>query len=174
MGATTIWERWDSIRPDGTINPSGMTSLNHYALGAVAAWLHRVVGGIEAIEPGYRRVRIAPQPGGGLTSATTGHDTVHGAIAVTWRIDGAEMVLEVTVPDGVEAEVVLPLHPDAATATVGAGTHSWRYELPTVDRPEYSMDTMLNVLAADPVVWRDVTEVFAKHLPGHPDRWHGS
>jgi alpha-L-rhamnosidase len=51
MGATTIWERWDSIRPDGTINPSGMTSLNHYALGAVASWLHRVVGGIEATPP---------------------------------------------------------------------------------------------------------------------------
>ncbi|MDR6907158.1 alpha-L-rhamnosidase [Agromyces sp. 3263] len=168
MGATTIWERWDSIRPDGTINPSGMTSLNHYALGAVASWLHRVVGGIEAIEPGYRRVRIAPKPGGGLVSANTRHDTVHGQIAVAWRVDGADVTLDVAVPAGVVADVELPLHPDAATATVGAGTHSWRYELPTVDRPEYSMDTMLNVLAADPVVWRDVTEVFAKHLPGIP------
>jgi alpha-L-rhamnosidase len=168
MGATTIWERWDSIRPDGTINPSGMTSLNHYALGAVASWLHRIVGGIEAVEPGYRRMRIAPQPGGGLTSANTRHESVRGEVAVAWRIEAGEVALDVTVPDGVEAEVVLPLHPDAAAELVGAGEHSWRYELPVVERPVYSMDTMLNVLAADPVVWRHVTEVFAKHLPGIP------
>jgi alpha-L-rhamnosidase len=168
MGATTIWERWDSIRPDGTINPSGMTSLNHYALGAVASWLHRVVGGIELTEPGYRRVRIAPQPGGGLTSATTRHTTVHGDITVDWRLEDGEVTLDITLPDGVEAEVVLPLHPDAATVSVAGGMHSWHYDLPVAERREYSMDTMLNVLAADPIVWRDVTEVFAEHLPGIP------
>lgn len=168
MGATTIWERWDSIRPDGTINPSGMTSLNHYALGAVAAWLHRVVGGIEAIEPGYRRVLIAPKPGGGLTSARTRHQSVHGEIIVDWRSDGTEVTLDLTVPAGVVAEVVLPLHPDGATTTVDGGTHSWRYDLPAVERPVYSMDTTLNVLAADPLVWRDITAVFTQHLPGIP------
>ena len=71
MGATTIWERWDSMLPDGTINPGEMTSFNHYALGAVADWMHRVVGGLAPAEPGYRAVRIAPQPGGGLTWAKT-------------------------------------------------------------------------------------------------------
>ena len=60
MGATTIWERWDAIRPDGTLNRPGMTSLNHYALGAVADWMHRVVAGLAALDPGYRRMRIAP------------------------------------------------------------------------------------------------------------------
>ncbi len=84
MGATTIWERWDSVLPDGTLNSTGMTSLNHYALGAVADWLHRVVGGIEPLEPGYRRCRIAPQPGGGLSWARTAHDTVRGRIEVAW------------------------------------------------------------------------------------------
>ena len=57
MGATTIWERWDSMLPDGTINPGQMTSFNHYALGAVADWMHRTVGGLAPAEPGYRRVR---------------------------------------------------------------------------------------------------------------------
>jgi alpha-L-rhamnosidase len=80
MGATTIWERWDSMLPDGRINPGEMTSFNHYALGAVADWLHRVVGGIEPAEPGYRTVRIAPRPGGGLTWAETSLDTSHGRI----------------------------------------------------------------------------------------------
>ena len=55
MGATTIWERWDSMLPDGTINPGQMTSFNHYALGAVADWMHRVIGGIAPLEPGYAR-----------------------------------------------------------------------------------------------------------------------
>jgi alpha-L-rhamnosidase len=168
MGATTIWERWDSVRPDGTINPSGMTSLNHYALGAVASWLHRVVGGIEAAEPGYRRIRIAPRPGGGLTSAQASHVTVHGEIAVSWRHENGEMVVDVVVPAGTDADVVLPLHPDSLTETVGSGNHSWRYEVPVDERPVYSMETSLNVLAADPVVWRGVTAVFAKHLPGIP------
>ena len=66
MGATTMWERWDSMLPDGSVNPGEMTSFNHYALGAVVDFLHRVVGGLESAEPGWRRVRIAPRPGGGL------------------------------------------------------------------------------------------------------------
>ena len=55
MGATTIWERWDSMLPDGSINPGEMTSFNHYALGAVADWMHRCIGGIAPLEPGYSR-----------------------------------------------------------------------------------------------------------------------
>ena len=64
MGATTIWERWDSMLPDGSLNPGEMTSFNHYALGAVADWMHRTIGGIAPLEPGYERVLIAPRPGG--------------------------------------------------------------------------------------------------------------
>ncbi|TDC44755.1 hypothetical protein E1281_32765 [Actinomadura sp. KC345] len=101
MGATTTWERWDSVLPDGTVNATGMTSLNHYALGAIADWLHRVVGGLQRIEAGYRRVRIAPQPGGGLTWARTAHDTVRGRIEVGWQIADGELSLDIAVPPGV-------------------------------------------------------------------------
>ena len=80
MGATTIWERWDSMLPDGTINPGEMTSFNHYALGAVADWLHRTVAGLAPAEPGYRRVRVAPRPGGGITWAKATLTTAHGEI----------------------------------------------------------------------------------------------
>src|SRR3954447_1438115 len=62
MGATTVWERWDSMLPDGSINPGEMTSFNHYALGAVADWLHRRVAGLAAAEPGYRRIEVRPLP----------------------------------------------------------------------------------------------------------------
>jgi alpha-L-rhamnosidase len=121
MGATTVWERWDSMLPDGTINPGEMTSFNHYALGAVADWLHRVVGGVAPAEPGYSVVRVAPRPGGGITSASTSLVTRHGRIAVDWRLgaDGSVEV-EVTVPDGVTAEVDLP---GTALRRLGAGSH---------------------------------------------------
>ena len=72
-GATTVWERWDSLLPDGTVYPGEMTSFNHYALGAVADWLHRVVAGIADDAPGWRRIRFAPRPGGSLTSAAARH-----------------------------------------------------------------------------------------------------
>ncbi|MEU4420274.1 glycoside hydrolase family 78 protein [Actinoplanes sp. NPDC024001] len=170
MGATTIWERWDAVLPDGTLNSTGMTSLNHYALGAVADWLHRVVGGLERTEPGWRRMRIAPRPGGGLTSARAAHDTVLGRAEVAWRIDGALMSIEVTVPEGSEATVVLPLHPADAVEQVGPGTHAWHYPLPEDFgvRQEYTMDTPLKTVADDPVVWPQVSAVFAKYFPGIP------
>ncbi len=108
MGATTVWERWDSMLPDGTINPGEMTSFNHYALGAVADWMHRVVGGIAPLTPGYSEVLIAPQPGGGLTEAETALETAHGRIAVSWTVSGDQFTVEVDVPAGVTGVLRLP------------------------------------------------------------------
>lgn len=126
LGATTIWERWDSMLPDGTVNPGEMTSFNHYALGSVADWLHRVVGGLAPAAPGYRRIRVAPRPGGGLTHATVRHRTPYGEAAVAWRVDGDELHVRFTVPVGSEAEVDVP---GAAPRVVGHGTHELRAPL---------------------------------------------
>lgn len=109
MGATTTWERWDSMLPDGSINPGGMTSFNHYALGAVAAWLQQTVGGLAAAEPGYRVIEVAPQPGGGLTHAESVHRTPYGWAASSWEIgEGGRLSLDVVVPVGATARVTLP------------------------------------------------------------------
>ncbi|RCK70313.1 alpha-L-rhamnosidase [Desertihabitans brevis] len=108
MGATTIWERWDSMLPDGSINPGEMTSFNHYALGAVADWVHRVVGGLAALEPGYRRLLVAPRPGGGLTWAETSLETPHGLARVRWDVADGQLDVRVTVPEGTSALVRLP------------------------------------------------------------------
>jgi alpha-L-rhamnosidase len=127
MGATTIWERWDSMLPDGTVNPGEMTSFNHYALGAVADWLHRTVAGLAAAEPGWRRLRIAPLPGGDLTWAKATHDTPYGRAEAGWRIEGAErdiLVVEVSVPPNTTAEVQLP--DDTDPFEVGSGRHTFR------------------------------------------------
>lgn len=120
MGATTIWERWDSLRPDGTLNPGGMTSFNHYALGAVADWLHRVVGGLAPARPGYRTLTFTPRPGGGITWANARHWTPYGEAAISWRLTGDVLTADVTVPEGCQGLVHLP---DSPAITVGPGHH---------------------------------------------------
>ncbi|MGD7706298.1 family 78 glycoside hydrolase catalytic domain [Microlunatus sp. Y2014] len=108
MGATTIWERWDSMLPDGSINPGSMTSFNHYALGAVADWLHQAVAGIRAAEPGYARVRIAPVPGPGLTWARADLDSRRGRISSAWQLTDDEFRVTVEIPADTPGEIVLP------------------------------------------------------------------
>jgi alpha-L-rhamnosidase len=72
QGATTIWERWDSLRPDGTLNPGGMTSFNHVALGSVAGWLHRVAAGLAPAAPGYKKISFYRRPA--AADRTAGRD----------------------------------------------------------------------------------------------------
>jgi alpha-L-rhamnosidase len=128
MGATTIWERWDSLLPDGSVNPGDMTSFNHVAFGAIVDWLHRSVAGLAPGAPGYRRLSVAPLPGGGLTWARARHLTPYGSAEVDWRIEGDEFVLNIVVPAGTTADVQLPGR--TARLEVGAGRHSWRSTLP--------------------------------------------
>ena len=104
MGATTVWERWDSMLPDGSINPGEMTSFNHYALGAVADWRHRELAGLTALEPGYSRVRIAPQPVPGVDHAMTAFDAPWGAIEISWSREGSVVHLDARFPEGVTAD----------------------------------------------------------------------
>jgi len=125
QGATTIWERWDSLLPDGTVNPGSMTSFNHYALGSVADWLHRVVAGIEAAEPGYRTIRFRPRPGGGLTHASATHETPYGTASIAWEL-GDDLVVRVAVPTGSAGIVELP---DGSATRVESGEHEFRVAL---------------------------------------------
>ena len=122
MGATTVWERWDSMLPDGSVHPGTMTSFNHYALGSVADWLHRVVAGLAPASPGYREILFAPRPGGGLTSASARHDTPYGTAAIAWRIESGELFVEVRVPTGTTAVVDLE---GREPERVGSGVHSF-------------------------------------------------
>ncbi|GGM37976.1 family 78 glycoside hydrolase catalytic domain [Promicromonospora citrea] len=122
MGATTIWERWDSMLEDGTINPGEMTSFNHYALGAVADWLHRTVAGLAPAEPGYRTILVAPRPIAGLDHAEAALDTPYGRARVAWRRTGDDVVVEADVPPNARAVVRLP---GAPQETVGSGRHAW-------------------------------------------------
>ncbi len=117
-GATTVWEEWDGIDAAGVAH----ASLNHYSKGAVISFLHRYVAGLQILAPGYRRFRVAPRPGGGIGNAHTQQDSPNGRIEVAWRLaDDNHGNVDVTVPPGTEAELVLP---DGTTAALPPGRHT--------------------------------------------------
>jgi alpha-L-rhamnosidase len=127
QGATTIWERWDAIQPDGSINPGEMLSFNHYAFGAVGAWLYSTVAGIRADpDAGWRHVLVRPRPGGGLTQARARVITPYGPVESAWRIEDERFSLDVEFPPNTTAKVWLPAR---EPLDVGSGRHAWQCSL---------------------------------------------
>lgn len=131
VGATTVWERWDGLNEDGEcpISNDGtdqMISYNHYASGAVGAFLYRRVLGVEPLEAGYKRFRFAPLIGGGLTEADGSVDTPYGKIHAVWQLADGAITARVTVPMGTVCSVLLP---GAGELTLGSGTHEVRGSL---------------------------------------------
>ena len=110
QGATTIWERWDGQKPDGTFQDVGMNSFNHYAYGAIGDWMYRVMAGIDTDEaaPGYKHILIQPRPGGGFTEVRASHDTPYGKVASAWTRKDGTFELRVEVPGNTRATVRLP------------------------------------------------------------------
>ena len=126
MGATSIWERWDGVLPDGRINPAN-ASLNHFAFGAVVDWLHRSVAGLAPAAPGYRRIRFQPLLGFGLSSASACHLTPYGMAAIAWKVVGDQLHVEVEVPANTRGDVILP---DGSMDEVRSGRHQWTVRAP--------------------------------------------
>jgi len=131
MGATTIWERWDAMSPDGTVGDDGMTSFNHYALGAVGNWMHENIGGLKALEPGWKKVLVKPTPGGPLKSAEITHIGPYGTVEVKWELDHDDMAVQVRIPPNSTARVELPGQP---AWNIGSGWYE--YHIPYV-KPEW-------------------------------------
>ncbi|KAL2852111.1 bacterial alpha-L-rhamnosidase-domain-containing protein [Aspergillus pseudoustus] len=136
QGATTIWERWDSMLPDGSINPGTMTSFNHYALGSVVQWLHETVGGLKALEPGWKTALVAPRPGGVLTHASVAHESGYGRWECRWEVIATQsegetvLAVEILVPPNARAVVRLP---NRQEETVGSGRY--RFTVSFVPEP---------------------------------------
>ncbi|HZY80254.1 MAG TPA: glycoside hydrolase family 78 protein [Cyclobacteriaceae bacterium] len=124
MGATTIWERWDGIKPDSTFQTPGMNSFNHYAYGAIGDWMYRVVAGIDTKEdaPGYKGITIRPTIGGGLTEATAEYDTYYGRIRSSWKVVGDKVQLDVEIPANTRATIHVP---GGEVVEVGSGVYSF-------------------------------------------------
>lgn len=109
-GATTIWERWDGQKPDGSFQDVGMNSFNHYAYGAIGDWMYRVVAGIELDEqaPGYKHILLEPHPGGGLTHASASVESMYGHVSSGWAIADGKLTFTIAVPANTTATVRLP------------------------------------------------------------------
>ncbi|KAI1469893.1 glycoside hydrolase family 78 protein [Daldinia caldariorum] len=122
LNATTTWERWDSLLPDGSLNPGEMLSFNHYSFGAVANWIHQVIGGLAPAEPGWKTVRVSIEPGGNITWAKTSYLSPYGKISTDWKVDDTGFHLVLEVPPNSKAEVVLP--GEKRTLLVGSGRHT--------------------------------------------------
>jgi alpha-L-rhamnosidase len=109
-GATTIWERWDGIKPDGSFQDAGMNSFNHYAYGAVGDWMYRVMAGIEIdpADPGYHHIVLQPRPGGSFTSVRASHASPYGTVVSAWTLEGSTFTLTTDVPANTHATIRLP------------------------------------------------------------------
>lgn len=108
MGATTIWERWDGIKTDSTFQDPGMNSFNHYAYGAIGDWMYRVVAGLEIGSPGYKHIRIQPQPNSKLSYAKASYESFYGTITSGWEQKENQMTVSVAIPPNTTATIVLP------------------------------------------------------------------
>ncbi|NCI46828.1 family 78 glycoside hydrolase catalytic domain [Sediminibacterium sp. WSJ-3] len=121
MGATTIWERWDGIKPDGSFQVPSMNSYNHYAYGAIGDWMYRVMAGLDTYEDGvgYRHARIRPVPGGGFTHASASLQTYYGKLSNSWKREGNRLLMDVEIPVNTRATVYLPAKNQAAITETG-------------------------------------------------------
>ncbi|HML46878.1 MAG TPA: alpha-L-rhamnosidase C-terminal domain-containing protein, partial [Clostridia bacterium] len=132
MGATTVWERWNSVLPNGLVSDTGMNSLNHYAYGAVVEWMYRDMVGLQPCEdaPGFKAARLHPRPNARMRKVSARYASAAGTYEVAWEIlpDG-QFDLKVTVPFDAKVDCVLPGGaPDGdRRLTLEAGSHAFRY-----------------------------------------------
>jgi alpha-L-rhamnosidase len=134
MGATTIWERWDGIKPDGSFETPTMNSYNHYAYGAIGDWMYRVTAGIDTDPdgPGYKKIIIKPTVGGKLTYANASYQTPYGKLTSNWKIEGDTFYLDVEVPANTTATVYVPDYSKTEgyqTQQIGSGSYHFTSKL---------------------------------------------
>jgi alpha-L-rhamnosidase len=119
QGATTMWERWNSYSHEDGFGDATMNSFNHYAYGAIGEWMYEGIAGIRPLQPGFKRILIAPIPGGPLDSANAEYNSVYGRIASAWQSTGGGLELKVTVPPNTTAQVIIPASADAQISVDG-------------------------------------------------------
>ena len=161
MGATTIWERWNSIKPDGTFDESGMNSLNHYAYGSVGDWMYRKVAGLSQLEPGYKKFQVKPMFVKGIEDWGTEFESVYGKIVAKTSCKNGKIHVHVEVPANTTAVIVLPEKEEVHE--VGSGVYDYEYATKTCLAAErFSMDSTLGEVVAEPLA----VEMFNQMAPG--------
>lgn len=165
-GATTIWERWNSILPNGDFDESGMNSLNHYAYGSIGDWMYRKLAGIRQLEPGYKKILIKPQFIKGITSVDATFQSVYGEIRSAWSCENYKIKIQVEIPANTTAVIYLPEKEEPVE--VGSGTCFFEYETETsLDHDRFSMDSTLKQILEEPVAI-EILHKYAPDLMNHP------
>lgn len=173
MGATTVWERWNSVLPDGRISDTGMNSLNHYAYGVVMEWLYGDAAGISPVEnaPGFRRVRMQPHPDARLPEIDFSYESAVGRYRSAFTVTGEKsMHWQVSVPFGGEAELILPKGKITGNAVfdeqegwmhavVTAGDYAFECEFDACPWQKSLLDYTFSELKADKALWEEILAV---------------
>jgi len=163
MGATTIWERWNSILPDGSISDTGMNSLNHYAYGSIVEWLYRNAAGIQPLEssPGFTRFRLAPQPNRRVGSLSAEYYSAVGLIKSSWAyLETGELELNCSIPFGSIAEFVMPESSGNTVRELSAGEYHWRFVPESAKNPPLNFATPISELYNNPRAKQILNEEF--------------
>ena len=157
MGATTVWERWNSLMPDGTPNPDGMNSYNHYAYGSVMEFVYRRIAGIEEKEAGFKKIVIAPHPAKGLPALRAEYESVSGKIVSGYAENGGKIVYEIEIPSGIEAEIRLP---NEEFVFVTGGRHTFERDSASLSEAPYTPESPIVEVTENPKASRAFFEVF--------------
>lgn len=167
LGATTIWERWDALNPDGSMSSTGMNSLNHYANGSVEAWIYHYMAGLSPIMggAGYKAVRIAPRPSLKIKNLKYYYESAAGPYKICWQIQEKKgkdrFIMEIEIPFDAVAEVMLPfagkyVSENGKTMMYSgvfsreAGSYRYEYDLGKEIRPYYSLEDSVKELIKNP------------------------
>lgn len=192
MGATTIWERWDGIKPDSTFQTPSMNSFNHYAYGAIGEWLYKSVAGIQSASPGYKEIAIKPTPGGDFTYVRSIQRSMYGDIESAWHVEDGRFTLDVIIPVNTKATVVLPggagvevsesgspvassreigksnikTSGDDLTVNIGSGHYSFSYPSINIEAAKGLGYYNVNMAVSRLVANEEVRKVLKSRIPG--------
>lgn len=139
-GATTIWERWNSVLPNGDFDESGMNSLNHYTFGAIGDWMYRKIAGINPAEPGYKKILIKPTLTRSMTEVEGTLETMYGKVRCAWTCKNGRITVDVEIPANTTAILMLP--EKDGELEIGSGCYHYEYDTMTsLDIGKFSKNT---------------------------------
>ena len=168
MGATTVWERWNSLMPDGTPNPDGMNSYNHYAYGSVMEFVYRRIAGIEAAEAGFKKIKVAPNPCKGLAEFKAEYESINGKIASGYEQKDGKIKFTVEIPEGVQAEIVLP---SEQPIDVTGGKYEYERAWEDLEVDPFTPESYVTEVFDNPKAVKAFNEVFGGIFTGSEIAW---
>lgn len=161
MGATTMWELWDGVNPDGSFNRYEMNSFNHYSYGSIGGWVYHDLLGIDYLEPGYKKAKIAPRFIKGIPEMLGYIDTVYGVISVKASCIDGRYDFTIDIPANITAEVALP---EREAEILGSGTYNFTYETEnSFVKERYDYESKFGELIDHPV-GNSILNQYAKEL----------